>query len=85
MPSMTRKPLPGQTSLFDDPLLAPDPSAPEGGEQPSMLGLIPQSTSEHPFEACDECGLDIHQLHHEECGDCYCDGNPCSYEDEGPA
>jgi hypothetical protein len=33
---------------------------------------------DHPFEPCDECGLDINQLHHEECGGCYCDGDPCT-------
>jgi hypothetical protein len=71
--------MPGQTSLFDDPLLAPDATAPDGGEQPSMFTVLDQSTSEHPpFEACDECGLDIWQLHHEECGDCYCDGTACT-------
>jgi hypothetical protein len=35
-----------------------------------------------PFEACDECGLDINQLHHEECGGCYCDGDPCTGGDD---
>ena len=78
--TLTRKPMPGQDALWSDALTAPDDSPravdnPAGMEQPSMFAPV---IDPPPFEVCDECGLDINQLHHEECGGCYCDGNPCT-------
>jgi hypothetical protein len=81
---LSRTPAPDQMGLWET-LAAPDPVGVEdmaGMEQPSMFTALVQSTSEHPFEACDECGLDLAQLHHEECGGCYCDGDPCTGDDE---
>lgn len=78
--TLTRKPMPGQEDLWWTEIVAPDngPRAvqdPDGMEQPSMFAAV---IDPPPFEACDECGLDINQLHHEECGGCYCDGDPCT-------
>lgn len=80
--TLTRTPGPDQLALWGteatDPLYAPDHGGlddPAGMEQPSMFAPV---IDPRPFEACDECGLDINQLHHEDCGGCYCDGDPCT-------
>jgi hypothetical protein len=80
--------MPGQTALWDDAqpslldvLAAPDAHTvtdPAGMEQPSMFEPV---TDPPPFEACDECGLDVWQLHCDLCGDCYCDGDQCETHD----
>jgi hypothetical protein len=83
---LSRTPAPEQLGLWET-LAAPDPVGvedPAGMEQPSMFTPPVQSTSEHPFEACDECGLDIWQLHCDLCGNCYCDGDACDAEDHDP-
>lgn len=83
---LSRKPAPDQMGLWEL-LAAPDPAGvqdPAGMEQPSMYESIVTDplAAATPFEACDECGLDLAQLHHEDCGGCYCDGDPCTGDDE---
>lgn len=88
---LSRTPAPDQMGLWDTTpvavaLAAPDVRGvddPAGMEQPSMFeSTVIDPPAAEPFQACEECGLDLEQLHHEECGSCYCDGDPCMGDEE---